>query len=297
MKSLLKYYLFICFCGIQLGIAQEKDKDHLMLTRSNYAFTETIARLNKNLKQHPSLNLFAEIQHSKQAKKAGLILSEKSLFIFGNPQQGTLLMQSDQLIGLDLPLKILVYKTGDQTNITYSSTNYLKKRYELKHVKNLRQVKKGLKKIAFKVSGNRVKKSGKFKLEKHQGIISEISEFDFNTTYERLVSAIETNPNLKIFSEIDHFKNAEEINLGLRPTKLIIFGNPKIGTPIMQENAKIALELPVKFLVWRDEAGVVKISYNDPAFLAERFKLTNNIPELETMKNALENLSRNASKY
>jgi uncharacterized protein (DUF302 family) len=65
----------------------------------------------------------------------------------------------------------------------------------------------------------------------------------------------------------------------------------------MQENAKIALEFPVKFLVWRDEAGVVKISYNDPTFLAKRFQLTKNIQQLETMRNALENLSKSAAKY
>ncbi|SKB75140.1 Uncharacterized conserved protein, DUF302 family [Salegentibacter holothuriorum] len=297
MKSLLKYFIFIFCCGIQFGTAQEKDKDHLMLTRSDYSFKETASRLDKILKLNNNLTLFAEIQHSEEAKKAGLELSAKNLFIFGNPKQGTLLMQCDQLAGLDLPLKILVYKIENQTKITYSSVNYLKQRYELKKARNLGDLNKALKNIASKVSGNRVKKSGEFKLNKHQGIISEISEFDFQTTYERLVSAIETNLNLQIFSEIDHFKNAEEINLGMRPTRLIIFGNPRIGTPIMQENAKIALELPVKFLVWRDEAGIVKISYNDPAFLVERFKLTKNIPQLEAMKSALENLSMNAAKY
>ena len=297
MKSLIKYFFIFFFCGIQFGTAQKKDRDHLMLTRSDYSFKETASRLEKTLNDNNSLTLFAEIKHSEQAKEAGLKLSERSLFIFGNPKQGTMLMQSDQLVGLDLPLKILIYKKDDQTTITYNSINYLKKRYKLNKAKNLKKVKRGLKKIASKVSGNRVKKSGKFRLEEHQGIISEISDFDFETTYLRLLSVIETNPNLQIFSEIDHFENAQEINLGLRPTRLIIFGNPKIGTPIMQEKEKIALEFPVKFLVWRDEAGVVKISYNDPAFLAKRFKLTNNIPQLETMKKALKNLSKKASKY
>ncbi len=227
MKSLLKYFFLVFFCGIQFGMAQEKDKDHLMLTRSDYSFGETNSRLGQTLKQNNSLTLFTEIRHSEQAEKAGLELSDKSLFIFGNPKQGTLLMQCDQLSGLDLPLKILVYSKNDQTQITYSSINYLKKRYELKKVKHLEEINKGLKKIASKVSGNRVKKSGKFKLEKHQGIISEISEFDFNTTYQRLVSAIETNPNLKIFSEIDHFKNAEEDKPGIAPHKTYNFRKPK----------------------------------------------------------------------
>jgi len=268
-----------------------------MISESKYDFANTVARLETFLEQNEALSIFAKIDHSQQAKKANLELSEKTVFIFGNPKQGTLLMQNDQLSGLDLPLKVLVYKENGKTKITYNSINYLEKRFELKRAKNLKLIDKTLKNNISKVSGNKVKKSGKFDLKKHEGIISEISEFDFETTYKRLVSAIEENPNLKIFSEIDHFKNAENVNLGMRPSRLIVFGNPKIGTPIMQESSRIALEFPVKFLVWRDEAGIVKISYNDPAFLAKRFKLTNNIPELETMKNALKNLSRNAAKY
>ena len=297
MKSLLKFTSIIFFFGILTGSAQGKQKDNLMISESKYGFENTVSRLESLLKQNDAISIFAKIEHHKNAEKADLELSEKMVFIFGNPKQGTLLMQKDQLSGLDLPLKILVYKEDDQTKIIYSSTNYLKKRYEFNKVKNLGQIEKALKNIASKVSGSKVKKSGKFNIDKHQGIVSEISEFDFETTYKRIISAIEDNPNLKIFSEIDHFQNAETVKMGMRPTRLIVFGNSNIGTPIMQENAKIALELPVKILIWRDEAGVVKISYNDPAFLAERFKLTKNIPQLEMMKSALENLSKTAAKY
>ncbi len=297
MKSLLKFTFIIFFFGIFNGFAQEKQNDHLMLSESKYGFETTVSRLESLLKQNKTLSLFTKIEHSKNAEKANLELAEASVLIFGNPRQGTLLMQNDQLAGLDLPLKMLIYDEDNQIKITYNSINYLKKRYELKEAKNLNEINKGLRNIATKASGSRVKKSGKFKMNKHQGIISEISEFDFNTAYERLITAIKENPNLEIFSEIDHFKNAEKVDMGLRPTRLIVFGNPKIGTPIMKDNAKIALEFPLKFLVWRDEAGVVKISYNDPAFLANRFNLTKNIPQLETMKSALENLSKNAAKY
>jgi len=268
-----------------------------MISESKYDFDSTVSRLEAQLNQQDGISIFAKIEHHENAKRAGLKLSEKTVFIFGNPKQGSLLMQMDQVAGLDLPLKMLVHKEDDKTIITYSSTNYLKKRYELKKAKNLKNIERALNEIASKVSGNKVKKSGKFSLDKHQGIKSEISEFDFETTYKRLFSALEDNPNLRIFSEIDHFKNGGNVDIGLRPTRLIVFGNPEIGTPIMLESAKIALELPVKILVWRDEAGVVKISYNDPAFLAQRFKLTTNIPQLEKMNTALETLSKNAAKY
>ncbi|MBO2542941.1 DUF302 domain-containing protein [Salegentibacter sp. BDJ18] len=297
MTSMLKFIFFLFFFGIFIGSAQEKQNDHLMITESKYGFESTVSRLESVVKQNEALSLFAKIDHSANAEDANLELNKASVLIFGNPKQGSLLIQKDQLAGLDLPLKMLVYKNGDITEVTYSSVNYLKSRFEFKGVRNLSKVKKGLKDMASKASGGKVKKSGKFKVDTHEGIISEISEFDFKTTYDRLITAIEENPNLKIFSEIDHFKNAEQVGVGLRSTRLIIFGNPKVGTPIMQENSRIALEFPVKFLVWRDEAGIVKISYNDPAFLAKRFKLTQNISQLETMKNALENLSKNAAKY
>ncbi|SKB73152.1 Uncharacterized conserved protein, DUF302 family [Salegentibacter salinarum] len=268
-----------------------------MITESKYGFESTVSRLESVLKQNEALSLFTKIEHSKNAEKADLELDKASVLIFGNPKQGSLLIQKDQLAGLDLPLKMLVYKNEDKTEVTYSSVNYLKSRFDFKGVKNLSEVKNGLKNMASKASGGKVKKSGKFNVDTHEGIISEISEFDFQTTYDRLITAIEENLNLNIFADIDHFKNAEQVGLGLRPTRLIIFGNPNIGTPIMQENSRIGLEFPVKFLVWRDEAGIVKISYNDPAFLARRFNLTQNIAQLETMKTALENLSKNAAKY
>ncbi|MBZ9629214.1 DUF302 domain-containing protein [Salegentibacter sp. LM13S] len=297
MKSILKFIPILFFFGSFSGLAQEKQKDHLMITESRYGFESTVSRLEAVLKQNDALSLFTKIKHSKNAEEANLKLDETTVLIFGDPKQGSLLIQKDQLAGLDLPLKMLVYKNEEGIEVTYSSINYLKSRYDFKRVKILSDIKKGLQNIASKASGGKVKKSGKFKLDKHQGIISEISEFDFKTTYDRLINTIEENPNLQVFSEIDHFKNAEKVGLGLRPTRLIIFGNPNIGTPIMQENTKIALEFPVKFLVWRDEAGIVKISYNDPAFLAQRFNMNKSIPQLETMRNALDNLSKNAAKY
>ncbi|PKD15831.1 hypothetical protein APR41_11115 [Salegentibacter salinarum] len=294
---MLKFISLLFFFGIFSGFAQEKQNDHLMITESKYGFESTVSRLESVLKQNEALSLFTKIEHSKNAEKADLELDKASVLIFGNPKQGSLLIQKDQLAGLDLPLKMLVYKNEDKTEVTYSSVNYLKSRFDFKGVKNLSEVKNGLKNMASKASGGKVKKSGKFNVDTHEGIISEISEFDFQTTYDRLITAIEENLNLNIFADIDHFKNAEQVGLGLRPTRLIIFGNPNIGTPIMQENSRIGLEFPVKFLVWRDEAGIVKISYNDPAFLARRFNLTQNIAQLETMKTALENLSKNAAKY
>jgi uncharacterized protein (DUF302 family) len=91
-------------------------------------------------------------------------------------------------------------------------------------------------------------------------------------TMDRLVAEIKAK-GLTVFARIDHAAGAEEVGLPLRPTELVIFGNAKGGTPLMQSNQEIGLDLPLKALVWQDTANVSWISYNDPAWLAKRHGL------------------------
>jgi len=79
--------------------------------------------------------------------------------------------------------------------------------------------------------------------------------------------------------------------MDLNPTRLIIFGNPNLGTPLMQNSQTTALDLPQKMLVWQDDADVVHVSYNDPAYLVKRHGITDNENILSTITMALDNLS------
>jgi uncharacterized protein (DUF302 family) len=78
---------------------------------------------------------------------------------------------------------------------------------------------------------------------------------------------------MTVFARIDHAAGAAEVGLPLRPTELLIFGNAKGGTPLMQAEQVIGIDLPLKALVWQDEAGVTWLSYNDPTWLARRHGL------------------------
>jgi uncharacterized protein (DUF302 family) len=91
-------------------------------------------------------------------------------------------------------------------------------------------------------------------------------------TMDRLVAEIKAK-GLTVFARIDHAAGASEVGLPLRPTELVIFGNAKGGTPLMQSNQEIGIDLPLKALVWQDTANVSWISYNDPAWLAKRHGL------------------------
>jgi len=104
------------------------------------------------------------------------------------------------------------------------------------------------------------------------GLITIPSAFSVRETIDRLVSTL-TSHGLTVFARIDHADNATKVAMPLRPTELLIFGNPKGGTPLMQDRQTAGIDLPVKALAWEDADGKVWLSYNDAAWLAQRHGL------------------------
>jgi uncharacterized protein (DUF302 family) len=102
-----------------------------------------------------------------------------------------------------------------------------------------------------------------------EGLISQKSQFQPKETMERLESAV-IKRGLTIFARVDHAAGAAEVNLSLRPTDLLIFGNAKGGTPLMQASQTAGIDLPLKALVWQDGDGSTWLSYNDPAWIGDR---------------------------
>ena len=108
-------------------------------------------------------------------------------------------------------------------------------------------------------------------MNKH-GMITVASKFSVGETLDRLTAAL-TSADLRVFARINHASNAEAVGLNLRPTELLIFGNPKGGTPLMQVKQTAGIDLPVKALAWEDEEGRVWLTYNEAAWLATRHEL------------------------
>jgi len=106
-----------------------------------------------------------------------------------------------------------------------------------------------------------------------EGIISRPSKHSVAETMNR-VETILRERGIKIFARIDHSGEAAAAGLSLPPTELLIFGNPKGGTPLMLAAPTAAIDLPLKALTWQDSQGKVWLSYNDPAYLAKRFGLS-----------------------
>ena len=101
------------------------------------------------------------------------------------------------------------------------------------------------------------------------GLIKVESQHSPEITMDRLEARV-LEKKMKVFARIDHAAGAASIGEDLRPTELLVFGNPKGGTPFMKCAQTVGIDLPLKALVWQDEEGKVWLGYNDPAYLAER---------------------------
>lgn len=119
------------------------------------------------------------------------------------------------------------------------------------------------------------------------------SKYSHAKTVDLLEKAI-ASKKLTLFTKIEHHLGAKKVGLELRPTSLIIFGNPKVGTPIMLENQMAGLTLPMKLLVYDDPAGTTYVAYNKPTEMQQDLKLETSKPITEKMTKALESLVASA---
>ena len=121
------------------------------------------------------------------------------------------------------------------------------------------------------------------------GIIDKPSHYSVDETVNRLKSILDAR-GLTLFALVDHSGEAERVGMTMPPTKLLIFGSPKAGTPLMLAAPSIAIDLPLKVLVWQDVEGRVWVSYNSLAYLQERHgvsaELIKNIAAVEALGSA-----------
>jgi uncharacterized protein (DUF302 family) len=119
-----------------------------------------------------------------------------------------------------------------------------------------------------------------------EGLITLKSEFGPDKTMSRLEAEIKAH-GMSVFARINHAALAAEVGLALQPTEVILFGNPRGGTPLMQAKQTMGIDLPLKALVWQDASGQTWLSYNEPVWLATRHEVTGVDGPLAAMTKAL----------
>lgn len=255
------------------------------------AYSALIDALNAN----PNISIVAEVDHRANAATIGESLPPTRVVYFGNPALGTPIMQSNLQAGLDLPQRMLLYQT-DTEGLVLAHTNpqYLASRHGVGAVPALDTIGRALNDLGTLATGSNSMVITSDDVALNEGVTSFTAAGTVDSVYAKLRAALSANANLSIVAEVDHAANATSVGLDLPPAKLVIFGNPRLGTPLLQAEQSIGLDLPQKILVYESAAGEVTVCFNDPGYLAKRHGIDAGLPQIATIRDALTMLARNA---
>lgn len=127
-----------------------------------------------------------------------------------------------------------------------------------------------------------------------EGMVTVKSNHSADATADKLEAVLEEK-GMTVMNRINHTAGADKAGLELRPTEVVIFGNPKVGTPLMQCAQSVAIDLPQKALIWEDSEGVVWLGYNDPEYLKQRHNIEGCDEVIEKVKGALAGFAKAAT--
>ena len=126
------------------------------------------------------------------------------------------------------------------------------------------------------------------------GLVTKPSPYSVGETLDRLESVL-TSKGITVVMRWDHAQKADNADIPLRPTELLLFGNPKLGSHIMTSNQKAAIDLPMKAVAWEDGEGQVWLTYNDPEYIARRHDIEDRSEIISKMAGALDKFSSAAT--
>lgn len=125
------------------------------------------------------------------------------------------------------------------------------------------------------------------------GLVMKKSPHSASKTLDRLQAVLDKK-GIRVFARISHKDNAAGVNLKLRPTELLIFGNPKLGTHFFTSNQTAGIDLPMKAMAWEDDKGQTWLAYNDPAWIANRHNIKDRAKIVKKMTGALNKMTDKA---
>ena len=290
MKKIIGYCLILIALSCKSETKpMEENKNHKSAETSNQGIS--VAKHTEQLKEvllSKGFTIMADVDHAAGAKKAGLDLRPTRTLIFGNPKGGTLLMQQAQEIGIDLPLKLLVWEDEKgEVQTTYYNASALTKRYGIAQPEAVIAKVDGL---FAGVTGGSGRALAQKEANTNKQLIVKKSPANVDETFKKLKEIVAAK-GLQIMAEVPHDKGAAKVGLALRPTRVLIFGNPKVGTLLMQSNQEIGLDLPLKIMVHENAAGETKISYYDASFLTTRYGITDKDMVVQKVNAALDGIT------
>jgi len=265
----------------------------LVVVESTQSFDDTWSTLLAALEANPNISVIAQVNHAAAAATIGTALDGNAVVFFGNPNLGTPIMQANRTAGIDLPQKMQVIEQDGRVFVTYNPPAYVAARHATGSVGTLATIEgalAGLASTAANVDSSATFAASQAAPVAGAGLVTTTSANDFETTWSNLTSAINASPASIAFT-VDHGANSGG---ALPPTRLVVFGNPSIGTPMMQSSATAGVDLPLKMLVFEDDDGITHVVSTSPSFVQSRHGV-GDVPTVAAATNAIRNFTSAAT--
>ncbi len=236
--------------------------------------SSSISELKFQLEQQ-GFTIPLTVNHSRAAESVGLDLAPNQVVFARLPRfLEKRLLRKSHTIGLDLPLKFLVFEDNNGAiNLSVNTLGYLIDRHDIK-----------IRDFVLRITDKLIEQFGSSDGENH-GLVSIKSLRSIEDTVQALQDTISLNSAARIPLVLNYRKNRHSSSV------LIVFGNPIVGTPLMQTDPRMGIDLPLKLLVWEDQHGEVNITYNNPRFIAGRIGLQGQDDRLNAIANSLNNIA------
>jgi len=262
---------------------------------------EVASGIVNHFEEESGMSVVADIDHSKNAESADLELPPTRMIAVTHAQLDMSFVDRAKRAGLDFPHKILVWGSADgPTRVHFNAPAYVAKRHGIEKLGlQLGQQEEKLSAAIEEATGTAVPDAPKrdaIGIDAGQGVVTLESNNGVSDTFEKLRGLVEEKDGVSVMSTVDYPKLAEGLDVDLTPAKLVMLGNPKLGTPLMAKARGVGLDLPQKIFVYGTKKGAIKVAYNDPTYLAMRHGFDGETEEVERIAEALEELAEEACK-
>lgn len=219
-----------------------------------------------------NFNKVVRIDHSRLAEGAGTYTPPAIVTIFSNPKVNSKLIKTNQLVAMDLPYKVLCYSEPDlaKASVAYTSPEFIMKRHGVSE-SDLTDYAKDINSVINTFPKTIISTTDLNKVSKDFGIITMKSDFDFDTTMEKLKAGINSQGDTEIFGEVNYKNEAVTFNIELDPTTLILFGAPAPGGKAMHECPKLGLDAFCQKILVFEKENTVYVAYNDIVAFSELY--------------------------
>ncbi len=268
----------VCIIGLVVSACDRNSPIEIDRYQSSDEFFE---KIDSNIAKEPLLLKAFEIDHSRLGAHERSYMPPARVLMFSDKKLESELLKMNQLVGIDLPLRILAYESvpNGPSKIIYNSFDYLASRYGLSPFGVTRNLFE--ESLSLALSGIDPSDIATFSQDQMQpdGIVTLDSPFDFEETYSRVLEAINSQDGTVVFGSIEFQSQVQDSGLDILPTKLILFGGPSPGAKAMRNAPTLGLDaFCQKLLVWEDDQQVVHLSFNDLLRVAERQDVRKSIP-------------------